>query len=183
MISALMAWLESLFRKSHPMDEKEPVDHISQNCVELIKYYEGVRLTAYRDAVGIITIGYGDTGSHISMGDTITLDEAEARLQRRLDGEFVPGVLNAINREPRQCELDAMVSLAYNIGTGAFARSTLVKMYNDGDTAGAAEQFLRWDKAGGVSLLGLRRRRASERLLFLGHSIHDAIEIAKLSTT
>lgn len=182
MISALMVWLESLFRKSHPMDEKEPVDHISQNCIELIKYYEGVRLTAYRDPVGIITIGYGDTGSHIRIGDTITLDEAEARLQRRLDGEFVPGVLNVINRELRQCELDAMVSLAYNIGTVAFARSTLVKMYNNGDTAGAAEQFLRWDKAGGKSLLGLRRRRAAERLLFLGQSAADAIAIAQDTT-
>ena len=177
MIQALMDWLESLFRKSHPLDV-EPVDFVSSECLVLIKHYEGVSLTAYRDPVGILTIGYGDTGSHVRHGDSITMQEADDRLRRRLDGEFVPGVLAALTREPKQCELDAMVSLAYNTGTGAFAGSTLVKMYNAG-AAGVADQFLRWDKAKGKSLLGLRRRRAAERMVFLGQRAADAIAIAQ----
>lgn len=181
MLQKLNDWLASLFRKSHPMDIAEPVDFVSDQCIALIKHYEGVELQAYRDPVGIVTIGFGDTGSHVKMGDTITLAEAEDRLRRRLDGEFVPGVLEALTREPRQCELDAMVSLAYNIGVGAFKRSTLVRLYNSGSD-GVADQFPRWDKAGGKSLLGLRRRRAAERLVYLGHSAADAIAIAQENT-
>ena len=178
MLQKIASWLEALFRKAHPLDLPEPVDFVSDQCLILIRHYEGVKLQAYRDPVGIITIGYGDTGSHVKMGDTITLAEAEARLRRRLDGEFVPGVLGALTRDPRQCELDAMVSLAYNIGVGAFMRSTLVRLYNVGSD-GAAGQFTRWDKANGKSLLGLRRRRAAERMVYLGTPAMDAIRIAE----
>ena len=183
MIKSIVHWLNSLFHKSHPFDQDpEPVDFVSDDCIRLIKHYEGVSLTAYRDPVGIPTIGFGETGPHVKMGMTITSEQAEQMLQRRLDNEFVPGVLSVLNREPLQCELDAMVSLAYNIGVGAFRKSTLVNMYNDGDVQGAADQFIRWDKAGGKSMLGLRRRRAAERMVFLGQTAADAIIIAEEST-
>ncbi|WP_368641785.1 lysozyme [Castellaniella ginsengisoli] len=148
---------------------------ISPDGMALIKHYEGCRLMAYRDAVGIWTIGYGDT-QNVQPGLTITQAEADQRLLSRLAAEFVPEVLAAAGA-PSQCQLDAMVSLAYNIGTGAFARSTLVRLFRGGDTAGAAAQFTRWDKAGGVSLRGLRRRRVAERALFDGKPLAVALQI------
>lgn len=107
----------------------------------------------------------------------ITQAQADARLNARLESEFVPDVMACLNRRPKQCELDAMVSLAYNVGAGAFAKSTLVSLYNSGDTQGAANQFPRWDKAGGLSIPGLRKRRAAERAVFLGASFAQALRI------
>lgn len=108
---------------------------------------------------------------------TITQTQADARLDARLESDFVPEVLASLNRAPRQCELDAMVSLAYNVGTSAFAKSTLVSLYNNGNAQGAADQFPRWDKAGGVSIPGLRKRRAAERAVFLGATLPNALSI------
>src|SRR5690606_2436890 len=92
----------------------------------------------------------------------ITQARADLLLRTRLVEEFVPGVLAVITRNMAQHELDAMVDLAYNIGVAAFQASTLVRKFNAGDTAGAADEFLRWDKSGGRVLLGLRRRRAAD---------------------
>lgn len=139
----------------------------------VIKHYEGLRLNAYRDPVGVVTIGYGDTGPHVQMGQTITEAEAERRLSDRLSNEFIPGVLACVTRSMKTCELDAMTSLAYNVGVGALAGSTLVRKFNAGEPT--ADEFLRWHYAGGKSLKGLRRRRAAERALFLGASGRDAI--------
>lgn len=151
---------------------------ISPDGLALIKHYEGCRLQAYRDAVGIWTIGYGDT-KNVQPGLVITQAEADQRLCDRLAAEFVPEVLAALNAPPLQCQLDAMVSLAYNIGTGAFARSTLLKFVNRAQPDAAADQFPRWDKAGGVSLRGLRRRRAAERALFKGKPLAEALRIGE----
>lgn len=140
----------------------------------VLKHYEGCRLKAYQDSVGVWTIGYGDT-ENVLPGMTITQEEAEDRLERRLDRDFEPGVRAAITAGMRQEQFDAMVCLAYNIGVSAFAKSTLVKLFNAGDIQLAADQFLRWDKAGGKSLKGLRRRRAAERALFLGANAAYAI--------
>lgn len=147
---------------------------ISETGLTVLKHYEGCRLRAYRDAVGVWTIGYGDT-ENVTEGMVINQQEAEDRLERRLDREFEPGVRAAITAAMRQEQFDAMVCLAYNIGVGAFANSTLVKLFNAGDIQLAADQFLRWDKAGGKSLKGLRRRRAAERALFLGANAAQAI--------
>src|SRR5690606_8404037 len=108
-------------------------------------------------------------------GDKITQEEADRRLALRLRDEFEPVVFRALRVNPSQPEFDAMVSLAYNIGVHAFSNSTLVKKFNAMDTMGAANEFPRWDKAGGKSLKGLRRRRASERARFLGMSADAAI--------
>ncbi len=110
-------------------------------------------------------------------GLRITQAEADERLQRRLAREFLPGVLKALTCTATQAQLDAMVDLAYNIGVGAFQSSTLVRLFNAGDQAGAAEQFPRWNKSGGKVLLGLRRRRAADRARFLGASGAEAIKI------
>lgn len=124
--------------------------------------------------MGVWTIGYGDT-ENVLPGLVITQQEAEDRLEHRLARDFEPGVQAAITAGMRQEQFDAMVCLAYNIGVGAFAGSTLVKLFNAGDIALAADQFLRWDKAGGKSLKGLRRRRTAERALFLGANAAYAI--------
>lgn len=174
--------LSRLFaRKQLPEPQLPPASPItmSQEGLKVLRYFEGLRLTAYQDAVGVWTIGHGETGPHVREGLTWTVDQADLALRRRLDNEFVPGVLAAITRSMKQCELDAMVDLAYNVGVAAFQQSTLVKKFNAGDTAGAANEFLRWDKAGGVSLLGLRRRRAADRALFLGFSAEEAIEVGR----
>ena len=147
---------------------------ISETGLTVLKHYEGCRLKAYRDSVGVLTIGFGDT-QDVTEGMVITQEEAEDRLERRLDRDFEPGVRAAITAGMRQEQFDAMVCLAYNIGVSAFAKSTLVKLFNAGDIQLAADQFLRWDKAGGKSLKGLRLRRAAERALFLGANAAYAI--------
>lgn len=149
---------------------------MSQSGLKVLKHYEGCRLEAYRDIVGIWTIGYGDT-ANVQPGMVITQAEAEERLRNRLARDFAPSVRQCLTCSPTQYQFDAMVCLAYNIGTIAFANSTLVRLFNVGDIQLAADQFPRWDKAGGKSVKGLRRRRAAERALYLGEPVDKAISI------
>lgn len=170
-------WLLSLFTpKSEEKTEEIGVSRpfLSDQGMALLKHYEGLSLTAYKDIVGKWTIGYGDT-ENVTAGMVINHDEAEKRLRRRLERDFVPGVLVALAKSPRQCEFDAMVCLAYNVGVSAFQRSTLLKRYNAGETQAAADQFLVWHYAGKKSIKGLRKRRAAERMLFLGADAGSAI--------
>lgn len=131
-------------------------------------------MEAYQDIVGIWTIGYGDT-ENVQPGLVITQEEAEERLRNRLERDFEPSLRQSLTLVATQCQFDAIACLAYNIGAAAFASSTLVRLFNAGDVQLAADQFLRWDKAGGKSIKGLRRRRAAERALFLGASVTSAI--------
>lgn len=161
-----------------PEPQKASPTDMSADGLAILRYFESCRLEAYWDADGKVwTIGWGDTGPDVVQGLCITQAEADQRLQRRLAHEFVPGVLNALTRPATQAQLDAMVDLAYNIGVEAFQGSTLVRLFNAGDQAGAAEQFPRWNKSGGKVLLGLRRRRAADRARFLGASGAEAIKI------
>ncbi len=161
-----------------PEPQKASPTDMSADGLAILRYFESCRLEAYWDADGKVwTIGWGDTGPDVVQGLRITQAEADQRLQRRLAHEFVPGVLNALTRPATQAQLDAMVDLAYNIGVEAFQDSTLVRLFNAGDQAGAAEQFPRWNKSGGKVLLGLRRRRAADRARFLGASGAEAIKI------
>ena len=141
---------------------------IPQEAISLIKESEGLRLKSYWDAHGEVwTVGYGDTGPLVDQDTVITEMEATQRLITRINEEFVPGVLKALTREPTANQLGAYVSLAYNIGVGAFARSTTVKRFNRGDIIGAADAILWFNKSGGVVLNGLVTRRSNERTLFL----------------
>lgn len=181
MMQKLIEWIARLFGGSDQQPEEinpAATRSISQDGLDLIKHYEGLELAAYLDPVGIPTIGYGDTGPHVAMGQIITEAEAERRLRNRVEREFLPGVLGGLTRQPLQYELDAMVSLAYNIGVPAFAGSTLVKRFNANDP-GTSQEFSRWQYAGGKSLLGLRRRREAERLRFLGVPAREAIKRAE----
>lgn len=138
---------------------------ISNVGLDLIKDFEGCKLTAYQDSVGVWTVGYGSTGGDVCKGLTITQDEAEKRLRKHLEG--VERAIGRLVSVPlTQGEFDALCSFVYNLGEGALAKSTLLKLLNASDYDGAAQQFLRWDKAGGQVLAGLTRRRQAEMRRF-----------------
>jgi lysozyme len=96
---------------------------------------------------------------------TITQAKADELLKSGVES-FVSGVNKILKRTPTQNQFDAMVSLCYNIGVGAFQGSTLIKKFNAGDTAAASEQFLVWNKAGGSVSNGRTNRRKDEKALF-----------------
>ena len=135
----------------------------------LIQKYEGLRLTSYRDAVGVWTIGYGRAatgGFDVRKGMKITKQQAEQFLIEDLQ-IYERGVERAIGREIPQLCFDACVSLAYNIGVGAFAKSSVCREIKRRRMQTAATKFGLWVKAGGRTLRGLVRRRAEEAALFL----------------
>ncbi len=138
--------------------------------IALIKRFEGLRLEAYRDVAGVWTIGYGHTGRTARAGARITEPEAEALLARDL-GRFEKALRRLAGSPLPQPQFDALVSLSYNIGIGAFARSTALARFRSGDERGAAEAIGWCNKAtiGGEKrvLPGLVRRRAAEAALFL----------------
>lgn len=141
--------------------------------IALIKEYEGLRLTAYPDpATGGApwTIGYGTTSSagvgKVTKGMKISEVQAESMLVRSLEA-YEQGVLKALKSPPTQHQMDALVSLAYNIGITNLSRSSVVKYLNAGDPTRAAMAFLLWNKAAGKVMPGLTRRRMAERDLFL----------------
>lgn len=130
----------------------------------LIKEFEGLRLKAYRDPVGVLTIGYGSTGPHVRPGMTITEAEADALLQRDL--ERFEKVVAEMDPKATDNQFAALVSFAFNLGTDALRRSTLLKLHIQGDYRGAKAEFARWKYAGGKVLPGLVRRRAAEAELY-----------------
>lgn len=144
--------------------------HVSSSGIDLICNFEGKRLVAYDDGVGVWTIGFGTTiypnGIKVKKGDVCTEAQAKAYMAHDLK-KFELAVNNAVTVPLNQNQFDALVSLAYNIGTNAFKNSTLVKNLNAGDIRGAANQFDVWIKAGGKRMQGLVNRRAKEKALFL----------------
>lgn len=144
---------------------------VNQAAIDLIKEFEGFEPKAYRDPVGIWTIGYGTTkaagvGIDPKDGMTITQDDAERYLQLAVQ-KFAAKIEDMIDVPVTDNQFGALVSLGYNIGPGALAKSTVMKRLNAGDYQGAADAFAMWNKAGGKVLPGLTRRRAAERALFL----------------
>ena len=137
---------------------------ISEAGLNFIIKFEGLRLRAYWDAVGIPTIGYGHT-RNVQMGTRITRSEAKQLLLQDVY-EFERGVEDLITVDLHQHEFDALVSFSFNVGLGALRRSTLRAKLNVGDFEGAAEEFRRWDRAGGRRLRGLTRRRRQESMIF-----------------
>ncbi|WP_448195581.1 lysozyme [Serratia marcescens] len=144
--------------------------NISKNGIELIKRFEGLRLKAYQDSVGVWTIGYGWTqpvdGKKVGPG--MQIDQATAdRLLKCGVVQYEQGVNQLVKVKITQGQFDALVSFAYNLGLRSLSTSTLLQKLNDGDKQGAADQFGRWVNAGGKRLDGLVARRAAEREMFL----------------
>lgn len=144
---------------------------VNQATVDLVKEFEGFRANAYRCPAGVWTIGYGTTaaagvGIEPRLGMTISKSDAEAYLEATLD-KFADKIAPLITAPINENEFGAFVSLAYNIGPGAFKKSSALRLFNAGDKADAAKAILLWNKAGGKVLKGLTRRREAERKLFL----------------
>lgn len=144
---------------------------VNQATIDLIKEFEGFRAEAYKDAVGVWTIGYGTTdragvGIAPRPGMVISREEAEFYLHKAVQ-KFADQIAPKITAPINENQFGAFVSLAYNIGPGAFARSSSLRHFNAGDLDRAAANILLWNKAGGKVLRGLVRRREAERALFL----------------
>jgi lysozyme len=138
----------------------------SAKGIELITSFEGLELTSYKDAVGIWTIGYGHTGPEVKYGQKITKEEATDLLKKDL--EWVENTIRSLVKTPiTQSQFDALASFIFNVGGTRFSKSTLLLALNAGEYQKAADEFLKWDKAGGNVLPGLTRRRKAERELFL----------------
>jgi len=142
------------------------------SATNLIKKFEGLELTSYADTGGIWTIGYGntinkDTGQAIKQGDKIDLATAERWL--KMDVAERENKIKGLIKVPVTANMmAALTSLVYNIGTGAFGSSTLLRLLNQGsDKKLVADQFLRWNKVQGKEVKGLTNRRKLERELFL----------------
>lgn len=137
----------------------------SQNAIDLIKKFEGIKTKAYKCPAGVWTIGYGHTKG-VQKGDTCTMAQAVEFLKEDLKVcEYA--IYDFVKVELNQNQFDALCSFIYNVGTGAFQNSTMRKFINAGHFPLAAGQFDRWNKADGVVLEGLVRRRAAEKELFL----------------
>ena len=138
----------------------------TETAAALIRQFEGCRLTAYRCPAGIWTIGYGHTAG-VKAGDTWTQEQADRALEQDI-GKYRKAVLIACPAlEDCPNRLAACISLAYNIGTGAFASSSVARHINKGNYRAAADAFLLWVNAGGKRLEGLVKRRQAEQAIFL----------------
>lgn len=139
----------------------------SQKGIDLIKKFEGLRLKAYQDAVGVWTIGYGTImypdGTRVKKGDVITEDRAEALLI--MDVARRSAAIG--NIKVSQNQFDAIVSFCYNLGLGAWNKSTLrKKIIQDRNDPTIRDEFMKWVNAGGKRLPGLVRRRKQEADLY-----------------
>ena len=142
----------------------------SDRGLALTKSFEGLRLEAYQDCVGVWTIGYGHTGAAVDEGMTVDAAEAAALLRADLS-DAVACVNQKVTSTISQHQFDAMVDFCFNAGRGNFLQSTLRRKVNLEDFAGAAAQFELWVHAGGEVVAGLVRRRKAEAELFSGEKM------------
>ena len=144
----------------------------SDKGLELIKTFEGFRAKPYLCPAGIPTIGYGATyypdGRRVTMQDRPVTEADATAMLRSMLASYEAGVTRYVQVPLTQGQYDALVSFAYNLGLAALKSSTLLRLLNLRDYAGAAAQFARWNRAGGKVLPGLTRRREAERVMFLG---------------
>ena len=131
--------------------------------VQLVVYYEGVVLRTYADPINKITACTGHTGPELRMGQTFTKEQCETMLY----GDLLKhaDALNCIKTPLADNQKAAFLSFAFNVGNGAFCKSTLARKANAGDLIGACAELSRWVMAGGRELPGLVKRRAAERQL------------------
>ncbi len=163
---------------------------INSEGLNLIKSFEGlaekvfqkgslIELKAYDDGVGVWTIGYGHTKG-VFRGMRIAVAKADDFLREDL-ANFEEAVSRAVKIALNEHQFAALVSFAFNVGARAFFQSTLLKKLNQGDIQGAANEFPRWNKAGGQALAGLTRRRKAEQALFLSQSWQDQAQQTEIT--
>lgn len=142
---------------------------INQGSLDKLKKWEGLKLKAYRDVAGVLTIGYGSTGMHVKSGMVISEKQAETLLKKDLD-RFEKAVDESVNVPLTDNQFGALVSFSFNVGVTAFKGSTLLKKLNAGDYDSVPVQLSRWNKAGGAVVQGLVNRRAAEAGLWAAGS-------------
>lgn len=136
----------------------------SKQGLTLTEAFEGCRLSAYQDSTGRWTIGYGHTWM-VSPGDTCTQAQAETWLIG--DIAWAEKMVNRLVTSPvTQGEFDALVDFTFNLGIGSLEHSTLLRLVSAGQYAAAANEFEKWDRAAGVEVAGLLRRRLAEKAEF-----------------
>jgi lysozyme len=150
---------------------------LSEQGIKLIKSFEGLCLSAYRDVAGVWTIGYGSTRYHdgkpVKPGDILASEQQADALFANTLGQYEDAVNEYVKAPLTQPQFDALVSFTYNEGTGALKESTLLKKLNEKDYSGSADQFLVWDKITNPQTgekevcADLVARRKQERELFL----------------
>lgn len=140
----------------------------SKEAEDLIKQFEGCHLKAYKCPAGIWTIGWGTTGPGIQEGLVISQHTADVMLKAHIQDIALDltDILKPLVL--RQHQFDALVSFIYNVGIGAFKKSTMLSLIKAGKMAQAALEFDKWTKAGGRPLEGLVKRRKAEKTLFIG---------------
>ena len=167
MFKSLLNFLKSFKKEVSKTVESTPKGYaITQETLNLIKKYEGFRAKAYQDVVGVWTIGYGNTfypdGKKVKEGDLISEEDAE-KLLRTVVNDFGRKVTDEIRVQLTDCQFGALVSFTYNVGIGAFQRSTLLRKVNaDPEDPEIKNEFLKWVKAGGNIFPGLVKRRKEE---------------------
>lgn len=157
--------------------------HISKRGLDLIYHFEGKlkklpdgRYKAYRCPAGVWTIYAGCTEG-VKPGMVVTEDEGEAMFRTEL-AKFEKAVERLVTCNMTQCQFDALVSFAYNVGVGGLSKSSVLRHFNRGNVEAAAKAFHLWNKGGGRVLAGLVRRRAAEAALFLDRGdADDDVEI------
>lgn len=160
---------------------------MSQYCRrQIVEPSEGKRLTAYRDCVGVWTIGYGHT-ARAGLPDPVVIRQISDKQADQILADDLRAFEQGVERELanvkdiKQHEFDAFVDLAFNIGMGAFKSSSVLRLYRAGRKFEAANGLLAWNKAGGKVMPGLVKRRESERQWFLyGHLNHSMYSFADL---
>lgn len=152
---------------------------ISPAGINLIKEFEGVRLKAYKCPAGVYTIGVGHSSAAgppaVKAGMEITNAQAMKILAQDLV-QFEDGVEAAVKMPLTQNQFDALVSFTFNVGLGAFQKSTLLKKLNAGQYDAVPAELMKWTKAGGKELPGLVRRRRAEAALWRGVDDNKAIK-------
>lgn len=141
---------------------------ISDTGIQLIEQFEGLKLISYLCPAGVWTIGIGTTkikGIPVKRGQRCTKEQAYQYFRCHMEIEIYP-VFDSIKVELNQNQFDALCSLIYNIGVGAFKSSTILKKLNQNDFDGAAKEFSRWVKVNGKKVNGLIKRRIHEQELF-----------------
>ncbi len=161
--------------------------HISDKGVQFVASWEGFSATPYNDGAhplpGHATIGYGTllhrgpvtARDRARFPNGVTKREARAMMKRELrktDAQVRSLLGYRVRRKLNQAQFDALVSFAYNCGAGALGSSTLLRLLKAGHPGLAAREFRKWDKAGGVRLRGLTRRREAERRMFI-HGVYE----------
>lgn len=148
---------------------------LSARGAEMISRFEGFSSKPYRDAVGVWTIGFGSTKGVKSTSAHVTRAQALERMRREVDDVY-GAAINQLGLDLNQNQFDALTSFVYNVGPGGVAASTGVgRALRACDWHRAANEMLKWDKAGGKRLLGLTRRRRAEAALFL-EPVADPLE-------